>query len=50
MENKIYYLAVLHYCNESTHCVISSSRVNTYLSEGYVVELLDIVKVLDNLD
>lgn len=50
MENKIYYLAVLHYCNESTRCVISSSCVNTYLSEGYVVELLDIVKVLDNLD
>ena len=47
MENKIYYLAVLHYCDEATRCVVSSTRVNTLLSEGYLLELLEIVKVLD---
>lgn len=47
MENKIYYLAVLHYYGEATRCVVSSTRVNTLLSEGYLLELLEIVKVLD---
>lgn len=47
MENKIYYLAVLHYYGEATRCVVSSTRVNTLLCEGYLLELLEIVKVLD---
>ena len=47
MENKIYYLAVLHRCGEVTHCVVSSTRVDALLREGYLLELLEIVKLLD---
>ena len=47
MENKIYYLVVLHYCGESIRCVVSSTRVKDLLREGYLIELLEVVKVLD---
>ena len=47
MEKQFYYLAVLHYCGESTRCVVSSTRINTLLREGYLIELLEVVKFLD---
>lgn len=49
MKEKKYYLAVLHYLGHKRKVVIrlQSEVLTSYLSRGYVVELLDTISVID---
>ena len=49
MEEELYYLAVLHCLGRKRKVVISSQSevLASYLSRGYVVELLDTIPVID---
>lgn len=45
MEKK-YYLAILHFGEDSSKVVISLDQIDKFLSRGYVVELIENVKFL----
>lgn len=45
MEKK-YYFAIIHFGEDSSKVVISSDQIDKLLSRGYVVELVENVKLL----
>lgn len=45
MEKK-YYFAIIHFGGDSSKVVISSDQIDKLLRRGYVVELIDNVKLL----
>lgn len=49
MEEKNYYFAVLHYMGRRRRVAIrlDSAVIDSYLKAGYIIEILDIVRVID---
>ena len=45
MEKK-YYFAIIHFGDDSSKVVISSDQIDKLLSLGYIVELIENVKLL----
>lgn len=49
MKKEKYYLAVLHYLGHKRKVVIrlAPEVLGSYLSRGYVIEILDVIPVVD---
>ena len=49
MEEKKYYFAVLHYMGRKRSVAIrlDSTIIDSYLKAGYIIEILDSIRVLD---
>ena len=49
MEEKKYYLAVLHYMGHKRRVAIrlDSAVIDSYLKAGYIIEILDSMRVIE---
>lgn len=49
MEKEKYYFAVLHYMGHKRRVAIrlDSAVIDSYLKAGYIIEILDSIRVLD---
>lgn len=49
MEEKKYYLAVLHYMGHKRRVAIrlNSAAIDSYLNAGYIIEILDSISVIE---
>lgn len=49
MEEKKYYLAVLHFMGRKRRVAIrlDSAVIDSYLKAGYIIEILDSIRVLE---